>query len=255
MHLRDLIRGLVPQPILERKRAVQRSWDLRRSIGRVRRLGAARDPAEALRMTKEFRGLGDYSRIDSVQIGDEICALFDLVRQHDVRCACEIGSFLGGTLCMMTRLLPEDAAIFSVDWPEVSDGPRPRASRKPFHEGFAREGQRVTVLYGDSHAVQTVEALETALAGRLLDFLFIDGDHSLEGVRADFELYSPLVREGGLIAFHDVTPNDGANFGVPEFWESIRDRYETVEFCDPTSRKNRGGFGIGVLFWPSESPV
>ena len=39
----------------------------------------------------------------------------------------------------------------------------------------------------------------------LVDFLFIDGDHSLEGVKLDDEQYGQLVRSGGIIAFHDVT--------------------------------------------------
>ena len=35
----------------------------------------------------------------------------------------------------------------------------------------------------------------------MLDLLFIDGDHSYEGVRQDYKMYSKLVRDGGLIAF------------------------------------------------------
>ncbi len=36
-----------------------------------------------------------------------------------------------------------------------------------------------------------------------INFLFIDGDHSIEGCRSDFELYSPKIVPGGFIAFHD----------------------------------------------------
>jgi len=63
-------------------------------------------------------------------------------------------------------------------------------------------------------------------------------------VRRDFELYSPLVRAGGLIAFHDIV--DGRPDyvgGVPEFWKSVKtpDARELVE--DP----RQGGWGIGVF--------
>jgi len=34
-------------------------------------------------------------------------------------------------------------------------------------------------------------------------FLFIDGDHSYEGVRNDLEKFAPLVANGGLVVFHD----------------------------------------------------
>src|SRR5256884_4232168 len=38
----------------------------------------------------------------------------------------------------------------------------------------------------------------------LIDLLFIDGDHEYEAVRRDFEDWSPHLREGGIIIFHDT---------------------------------------------------
>jgi len=37
-----------------------------------------------------------------------------------------------------------------------------------------------------------------------VDLLFIDGDHSYEGCRLDFEMYRDLVAPDGLIVFHDI---------------------------------------------------
>jgi hypothetical protein len=37
-----------------------------------------------------------------------------------------------------------------------------------------------------------------------IDFLFIDGDHSYEGVKKDFELYSTILSDNGLIVIHDT---------------------------------------------------
>jgi len=51
-----------------------------------------------------------------------------------------------------------------------------------------------------------------------IDVLFIDGDHSYEGVKTDYEKYEPLVKEGGLILIHDVTHR---HFGVKDFWKEI----------------------------------
>ena len=39
-----------------------------------------------------------------------------------------------------------------------------------------------------------------------INFLFIDGDHSIKGCQSDFEIYSPKVVVGGYIAFHDYYP-------------------------------------------------
>ena len=70
------------------------------------------------------------------------------------------------------------------------------------------------------------------LPGGKFDFLFIDGDHSYEGVRRDFELYSPLAEVGALVAFHDIVPSIPGGHGdpgdVPAFWGEIKNA-QTVE--------------------------
>jgi predicted O-methyltransferase YrrM len=91
------------------------------------------------------------------------------------------------------------------------------------------------------------------LGGKQLDFLFVDGDHTYDGVRHDFEAYSTLVRSGGLVAFHDITPpsGDGAAEGplllvgeVPRFWQEIRSRYPSEELV---GGNDAGCFGIGLI--------
>ncbi len=37
-----------------------------------------------------------------------------------------------------------------------------------------------------------------------IDYLHIDGDHSYEGVKKDFELYSTIMSENGIITIHDT---------------------------------------------------
>ena len=37
-----------------------------------------------------------------------------------------------------------------------------------------------------------------------IDFLFIDGDHHYEGVKKDWDLYSPLLKSGSIVDFHDT---------------------------------------------------
>jgi len=81
------------------------------------------------------------------------------------------------------------------------------------------------------------------LKGNELDFLFIDGDHTYEGVRADFMMYSPFVRDGGLIAFHDVAESGGSR-EVHRLWEELKPNYRHEEFIHKTGS---GAMGIGVL--------
>jgi hypothetical protein len=49
-----------------------------------------------------------------------------------------------------------------------------------------------------------------------IDFLFIDGDHSYEGVKKDFELYSKLLTDKGIIVIHDTDSNFEKNLIVSE---------------------------------------
>ncbi len=48
--------------------------------------------------------------------------------------------------------------------------------------------------------------------GTPIRLLFIDADHSYEGVKQDFELWSPLVEPGGLVLFHDYDMEGVARF-------------------------------------------
>lgn len=49
-----------------------------------------------------------------------------------------------------------------------------------------------------------------------IDFLFIDGDHTYEGVRKDFNLYSTILSENGIIVIHDTDERFEENLIVSE---------------------------------------
>ena len=62
-----------------------------------------------------------------------------------------------------------------------------------------------------------------------IDVLFIDGDHSYEGVKRDWNLFSPFVRPFGTVIFHDtlwdLAPHpqySRPDMGVPRFVEELR---------------------------------
>lgn len=96
--------------------------------------------------------------------------------------------------------------------------------------------------------------MQGLLDARPIDVLFIDGDHRYAGAKADFDLYSPLVRSGGLIAFHDIVPDFKTRHGrdtgrwagdVPRLWQDIKVGYaQTWEFVED---REQDGLGIGVV--------
>lgn len=97
--------------------------------------------------------------------------------------------------------------------------------------GLDIEANNEPDILGDSSDLQTVIKLKRFLEGRQIDLLFIDGNHSYEGVKIDYELYGPLTRH--LIAFHDVhSVLENRALGVKRFWnEMIRnDQHMTAVF-------------------------
>jgi hypothetical protein len=56
-----------------------------------------------------------------------------------------------------------------------------------------------------------------------IDLLWIDGDHSYEGVKSDFELYSKILSDNGVIIIHDTDPNYEETLIVSE--DAKKDHY------------------------------
>jgi len=203
------------------------------------------DPAAALRFARSF----DYGgiRIRPMQVPGEVERFLELVTADQPRAVLELGTAQGGTLFLLATAAAADAVLVAVDAPEGARtfGGNPHYyRRRALFESFARDGQRIVYLARDSHRPETLTEVGRALGDRQLDLLFIDGDHSADGVAADFATYAPLVRRGGLVALHDIVPGPPeAVGGVPEFWRHIRDEtaVELVEDWD------QGGWGIGVL--------
>ena len=174
--------------------------------------------------------------IAPLQVRSELRDFLLLVQGLEPRRIVEIGTARGGTLFLLTRVAAPDAVLVSIDLSSAADlrfGGGDVRRRRALFEAFALDRQRVHFLVGDSHAVETRDEVERTLRGGPVDVLFIDGDHTTEGVRAD-----------GLIGFHDIVDGKPELVGgVPDFWRSIRTP-ESQEFVEDPGQ---GGYGIGVL--------
>jgi predicted O-methyltransferase YrrM len=160
----------------------------------------------------------------------------------------EIGTAAGGTLLLLSRVAAADALLVSIDMPEGHFGGGYNPLRARLYRSFARPGQRLVLLRGDSHQEATRSRFAAALGGERLDFLFLDGDHSEAGIRQDFEDYAPFVRPGGLIALHDICRHElGWSGEVHRFWPELARRFAGEELVDASGP---AGYGIGLLRWP-----
>jgi len=217
------------------------------------RAAQAKTPAEVAELALHFSHLG--VKITPSQVPAEIKQLLGLIAELRPRTILEVGTHKGGTFFMFARVAPPDALLISLDLPPgrmeaptggFDVGYAPWQAR--LFRSFAREQQRVELVQSDSHAPRTVEKIQGLLAGRAVDFLLIDGDHTYPGVKADFEMYSPLVRAGGVIAFHDIVPGPEARVGgVPRFWQEVKQGRTAREFVADWEQK---AFGIGVITVP-----
>ncbi len=185
----------------------------------------------------DFKTKGLY-RIDSVQIREEILALAEAVQSINPKTILEIGTCNGGTFFIWANLASELAITCDLNKSKIRD---------ELYQLFPPPDSKCKIipLAGDSHKQEFLATVKNKLNGKQVDFLFIDGDHTEEGVRSDYNMYSPLVRSGGIIAFHDILekqPIPGNQ--VFYFWEEIKKTTKTEEFVKDYAQT---GFGIGII--------
>ena len=221
--------------------------------------------ARAARYVKAYMGMGELNRLTNslidrpgemlaetvkycdaffhpFQVPEELVRLMKDVRRLNPQTVLEIGTHRGGTLYLWARLARPDAILISIDLPGGKFGGGYSPFRAPIYRRFAQERQKLHLMRADSHRDSTLEETKRLLSGRPIDLLFIDGDHTYEGVKKDWEMYSPLVRSGGLIVFHDVAGNYGET-QVKAFWDTIKTSYPHKEYMTHPEGLN----GIGVL--------
>jgi cephalosporin hydroxylase len=61
----------------------------------------------------------------------------------------------------------------------------------------------IRLIQGNSYFDETEEEIKNTIGNKNIDLLFIDGDHTLDGVKNDFERYNKYVKKGGFIIFDD----------------------------------------------------
>ncbi len=188
-------------------------------------------------MDNDSRWLGgwDDRNTFSIPTGQwpwEIETVYPLVKALKPRRILEIGSLYGGTLVYWLKCLTkgDDTNVVAID-PEI-DKVRDYLS-----------DPRLVLVNSSSH---NESAINKALSYAPFDALFIDGDHSYEGAKRDFDTYGDMVREGGLILLHDIA-TFRPEVGVPKLWEFIKIKHKVKEYIGKHTIDIPGG-GIGVVY-------
>lgn len=205
-----------------------------------------------IRLLREKRDVGEIVEqalalkvVFANQKKEEVTAFLKVLQHEPPRRVLEIGTACGGTLLLLARAATEDATIISLDLPGGMFGGGYPEYKMPLYRSFASSKQDLHLLRADSHDERSSIRVREILQDHPLDLLFIDGDHSYEGVKADFAMYCSLVRNEGIIAFHDIVPGDLSRVGgVHRFWNEIKSVHLCEEIVDSW---HQGGYGIGWL--------
>ena len=163
-------------------------------------------------------------------------SLIDMIRP---RVFVEARDALGGFLlafCQAVKELGLATRCFAVDtWqgdPHASFyGSDVLADLKGHHDGeYALFSELIESCFDDALP---------RFADKSIDLLHIDGFHTYEDARHDFETWLPKLSDQGVILFHDTEVRDREGFGVWRVWDEIKQKYPHFEFHHT--------HGLGVL--------
>ena len=172
------------------------------------------------------------------QYQEEIQAFIKLLQDEGVKSYLEVGVRHGDTFHAVGLALPKRSLLVAVDLPgarsgKATGGKNPN-SYKALHRAardLEKRKQKTHVIIGNSHDQNVISQVKEFAP---FDAIFIDGDHSPEGVRADWRDYGPM---GNLVAFHDIHAEDK---GPAALWNKLKQQYKYDEFA----LYDRGGIGV-----------
>lgn len=121
---------------------------------------------------------------------DEAAFLFRLVRSFKAPRIIEVGRFRGGSTILMGTAGDDGTRITSIDI-------------APKNDALLRS---VLEKAGIAHKIDLVvnDANKVPAPADTYDIVFIDGDHTYQGIKKDYEHWKKSVKPGGHILFHDA---------------------------------------------------
>jgi predicted O-methyltransferase YrrM len=147
----------------------------------------------------------------------------------------EIGSFKGKSTVVLAKaaLLAKQSRIVAVDpltSPSITD-PSLKGQASGWDDFQSNLNSAGVFENVEFHRQLSSDLARTWKAGRKIRLLWIDGDHTYQGAKLDFDLFSAFLDEGAIVAMHDVLRPVGGPLRV--FREDILQspRFGAAGFC------------------------
>ena len=180
----------------------------------------------------------------SLQMEDELRRFIMYLRENEVRSYMEIGCRYGGTFEAVMMSLPTGSTGVAIDFPGGQHGDNESVRcLLAVIDRINQNGRNVECILGPSGAPEVFYRANMRHDG--FDAILIDGDHTYEGIKQDWNMYHSF---GRLVALHDIAapPGHHSRMGfkveVPKLWQEISKDRQSVEFIAPDSV-----MGIGVV--------
>jgi cephalosporin hydroxylase len=193
-------------------------------------------------LSVESLDLADHvdGRYGQLWMYEEGCATYDFLVERlpngRGRNFIEIGSANGASFAIWATLF--DGLKISIDSADGCWAGDPDERTAKWKEDFSD----VISIVGSSADPEILEKCRTALNGELVDWLLIDGDHTYDAAKKDYEWYKEFVRPGGFIAFHDAMWDNGQSYDVAKLWKEIWDTRPDLDKWE--TRWHHVGMGI-----------
>lgn len=170
------------------------------------------------------------------QIPDEYSNVLFELKSKSPKSYLEIGIGNGGSWLTCSYFLRESLDVsHAVDNLSYKDSVNQKIEEIEFSRDFLREHIKEVEFYNSDSR----KFLDQCT--RKYDVIFIDGDHSYEGVKRDFDGSINLINPGGLMVFHDIA-SSGAP-GVVQFWNEIENKYPSKKFVYSHT------CGMGIIYF------
>jgi len=170
---------------------------------------------------------------------------YDLVRNLKPKLIVELGTYKGTSLFSFAQAVKDSALKTEIHAIDAWEG--------DVHMGFYGSEIYHSVVdivhrnYGQQQIRLCKKYFDEAVKdfpNHSIDILHIDGTHTYEAVKNDYENWKNKVKLEGVILFHDILV---ADFGVWKLWKEIKEEHPNYQYID-----FKHNYGLGVLFKSQE---